>query len=84
MYDRLVERRQQLVLRRATQTNNIVASLFPENVRDRLIQQAEDAKNKDREIENGFLTKQNPFDGSIAASDAATPIADLFPDCTVL
>ena len=34
-YDRLVERRQKLVMQKAITTNKIVASLFPENVRDR-------------------------------------------------
>ena len=38
-YDRLVERRQALVMHKAIQTNAIVTSLFPENVRDRLMKQ---------------------------------------------
>lgn len=39
VYDRLVERRQRLVMASAQQTNAIVSSLFPKNVRDRLMQQ---------------------------------------------
>jgi len=35
-YDRLVERRQQVVMKTAIQSTSVVSKLFPENVRDRL------------------------------------------------
>ena len=44
IYDWLVERRQKLVLAKATQSTAIVSSLFPKNVRDRLLQTDTDNK----------------------------------------
>ena len=40
LYDRIVERRQALVLKTAVKSAAIVSSLFPENVRDRLMDEA--------------------------------------------
>jgi hypothetical protein len=40
VYDRLVERRQTLVLQKAVQSTAIVSSLFPKTVRDRLMNNA--------------------------------------------
>ena len=37
-YDRLVEYRQKIVLKKAIQSTKIVSSLFPKNVRDKLLQ----------------------------------------------
>jgi hypothetical protein len=83
VYDRLVERRQNLVMRKAAQTNAIVASLFPENVRDRLIEQA--AAKID---EKNFVSQNRRLKGYLSGGDnetiGDTPIADLFPHCTVL
>jgi hypothetical protein len=45
VYDCLVERRQTTVMTTATRSNAIVDSLFPANVRDRLM--AEEEKGKD-------------------------------------
>jgi hypothetical protein len=83
-YDRLVERRQALILMRAEQTSAIVSSLFPENVRDRLMEVGtNDAKNKDSVAPNQRLRS---FLNSGAEEDDMDlqPIADLFPNCTVL
>jgi hypothetical protein len=81
-YDRLVERRQKVILATATQTTAIVSSLFPAQVRDRLMMQQEKqsdaygAANKSRL--KGFLNgNSNEFESN------AAPIADLFPLCTV-
>lgn len=85
-YDRLVERRQAIVLTRAEQTTKIVTSLFPQRVADRLIQ-ATNQVEKDssatafaatnRRLKN-FLSDDG--DHQIQSQ----PIADLFPHCTVL
>jgi class 3 adenylate cyclase len=80
VYDRLVERRQNLVMRTAEQTTAIVSSLFPDNVRDRLMQ------------ENSTRTRMSPNhrlksflnDGDNGMELGAKPIADLFPHTTVL
>ena len=75
IYDRLVERRQALVMWNAEQHTAIVSNLFPESVRNRLIQA------------NDQLQRRNSLSSQIRSlkkdgSDA--PIADLFCDCTVL
>lgn len=80
-YDYLVERRQEVVLTKATQSTAIVSSLFPKNVRDRLL-----------EIDNGSghmglatKTRIQGFLNGEEGEDVATaaPIADLFPNCSV-
>jgi len=72
-YDRLVERRQKLVLRKAEQTNAIVASLFPKNVRERMMEENQNGNKKDA------TWKTKAQDDKLGQ-----PIADLFPECTVL
>lgn len=83
-YDRLVERRQALVMEKAIQTNNIVASLFPANVRDRLMQQATNDANDNKG--DSFLAPNRRLKGYLDGGDeeimSDTPIADLFPHCT--
>ena len=84
LYDQLVEQRQSLVMAQAAHTTAIVSSLFPKNVRDRLLQPKKDLDgssslfmaNKSRL--RGFL---DDGEDNNQANDA--PIADLFPECTV-
>jgi class 3 adenylate cyclase len=84
VYDRLVERRQRVVLRKANQSNAIVSSLFPKNVRERLMA---DEGNKKR----SFITPNHRLKNFLGGEDEAqqegnrhAAIADLFPHCTVL
>jgi class 3 adenylate cyclase len=77
MYDRLVERRQSLVLNKAAQSSAIVSSLFPKNVRDRMMQ------------DTGHDTQNNRLKSFLKGDSkdedvGLQPIADLFPHCTVL
>jgi class 3 adenylate cyclase len=81
LYDLMVERRQNTVMTSANKSNAIVNSLFPANVRDRLMDQAladnETAQATNRSLfENG----QTRAMGSIHVK----PIADLFPETTVM
>ena len=88
-YDRLVERRQLVVMSTALQTNAVVNSLFPPNVRDRLMRPGvltDSTKMRDNSLSmsqtrrlQGYL---NGAKEEVAAE--APPIADLFPHCTVL
>jgi hypothetical protein len=78
LYDRLVERRQRVVVQTAKQSTDIVSALFPENVRVRL-------------LENGYgmlapnqRLKSYLVDGDTRTVESAKPIADLFPNTTVL
>jgi hypothetical protein len=84
-YDNLVERRQTLILNKAVQSTAIVSSLFPKNVRDRLMQTTDETDNYGNQI--GI---RNPRLKSLLGETAkgneanSQPIADLFPNCTVL
>lgn len=81
VYDRLVERRQALVMFQAKQTSDIVTSLFPESVRDRLIQ-AEEVEKKRVAAPTARLKSFLKEAG--VDDDNLQPIADLFPNCTVM
>lgn len=81
-FNRLVERRQKRILKKATQSSAIISSLFPKNVRDRLL--AGGAPEIPR-VELGTKSRLKGFmAGNEQDDDAeAAPIADLFPHCTV-
>lgn len=85
LYDNLVQRRQTLVMNSAVRSNAIVTSLFPENVRDRLMHDASMTSCRrmgdgsysiapTRRLK-GYLNGQEEDDADQA------PIADLFPHC---
>lgn len=93
-YDKFVQARQEEVLAQAARSSAIVASLFPSNVRDRILQQAEDQNNIRRSkklgttgktqlksfLSDGMAEKPN----SHADDSSSKPIADLFPSTTVM
>jgi len=82
VYDRLVERRQTILMRKATKTHEIVASLFPKNVREQLLQEDDNRK-------NGYVAPNHRLrsflaDGQDCNASNQAPIADLYPNATVL
>ena len=84
VYDRLVERRQRLVLAKATQSTAIISSLFPKNVRDRLMNVDGDGGGGGGSLMLHPNHRLKTFlRGSVHEGDANQPIADLFPHCTV-
>lgn len=93
VYDRLVERRQRLVLATAERSNAIVSSLFPTQVRDRLMEDAKLSKQKSQVM--GTKTKLRTFlDGAVDEDSEnneadefmykTRPIAEFFADTTVM
>jgi hypothetical protein len=56
-YDRLVERRQEIVVEQAVQSTAVVASLFPKNVRDRLMEAQKEAM--DQKTQTGKEQKRD-------------------------
>jgi hypothetical protein len=95
MYDLLVQRRQDKVMASAKKTNAIVASLFPENVRDRLLQDIinDDKKGRDDQASkrgswadppNAFAGKRQGEDITSEQIFGSKPIADLFPSTTIM
>ena len=80
-YDVCVEKRQRLVMSSAVRSNAIVSSLFPSNVRDRLMDQALEQQTKSKKTQsNAFLTHTENDDYSDNDNKNSTPIADLFPE----
>jgi hypothetical protein len=91
-YDYLVQRRQRRTFLKAKRTNAIVAALFPSNVRDRLLRDAEEqAENeaKAKEQQSRFAIGAHQKDQlrtfldeeeehNIAQPYSTKPIADLF------
>ncbi len=87
-YDKLVMVRQQKVMKTAVQSTTIVSSLFPSNVRDRLLDANGNNTDDDTMRQSVFQptkTRLRTFlnDGD-NANDSNKPIADLFTDTTVL
>jgi hypothetical protein len=90
LYDTLVEQRQNKVLNTANRTNEIVASLFPENVRDQIFAEndAGDVKGKLKALggKQGLKTflEEGAGEENVHAYGDSKPIADLFPHTTIM
>lgn len=89
LYDFIVRQRQAKVMASATRTNNIVASLFPHNVRGRLFVRSEEAKDEKlrKTAFNSRLSEmqmQSFIKGKKESILGGEPIADLFPRATVV
>jgi len=81
-YDRLVAQRHNLVETQAVQSSAVVSSLFPEKVRDRIMASTDSKKKKDTKFLSSEASKIT--DDAYAVVDDSMPIADLYPECTVL
>ena len=91
MYDRFVRSRNVKVVKAAVRSNPIVASLFPSTVRDRLLAEEEEAEKRETDQQNGtqtrlkkFLASDAPTSGDMETEDIIQPIADLFPETSIL
>jgi hypothetical protein len=88
IYDLKVERRQEHVMRKAVRSSAIVSSLFPSTVRDRLYPEPYDSKSNKFEalLPSTAKGKLNRFirDGSSQSVSESAPIAELYPETTVL
>jgi class 3 adenylate cyclase len=80
VYDRLVERRQAIVLKSANQSSAIVSSLFPKNVTDRLLNMVLESNSRTMTAKTRLKSFLNDFEDN----QGLQPIADLFPETTVL
>ncbi|CAB9519134.1 Receptor-type guanylate cyclase gcy [Seminavis robusta] len=85
VYDRLVEKRQKVVVTTAKQSTDIIGSLFPENVRDRLLQDPNrgDLLSPNQRVKS-YLNSSGGGGGDSFFNDSMKPIADLFPNTTVM
>jgi hypothetical protein len=71
-YDRKVARQKQLIMTNAKRSNAIVSALFPSNVRDKLYPQGQDDP-ESRDVRSEGIK-----------SFSSAPIAELYPETTVL
>jgi Adenylate and Guanylate cyclase catalytic domain len=90
-YDWWVERRQKKVLGKAIASSDIVSSLFPSTVRDRLFgdsnmhQQSNHESNSNplKSRMNSYLHDRKKSDMNQPSNSSSPPIADMFPEATV-
>ena len=87
-YDCLVQRQQRIVMEKAVRTGVIVSSLFPEAVRDRLFakeqEQKESLKTGQQKWHVDNARNTDGLFGQDGKVQSDTPIADLYPECSVL
>ena len=89
MYDQLVQKRQTKVMESAKRTNAIVTSLFPDNVRDRLLQETSNdtvSADKDSQKRTSWAVTSNNPEQPLSSERifGSKPIADLFPETTIM
>lgn len=95
LYIRLVEARQRHILHKAVQSTAVVSSLFPKQVRDRLLADDSDEMDTRKTKYNGKSTSNSSrLKSFLHGTDSDTtctsitmldkPIADLFAHCTVM
>jgi class 3 adenylate cyclase len=86
IYDYMVRRRQEIIMKSAKQTDSLVASLFPESVRGRLYsQQAPDVnQSPDSFIVKNRISLLSSSSTEKASIFGSAPIAEFFPACTVM
>ena len=87
-YDRLVHHRHTVVNKQAVESSAVVASLFPENVREGVVDIYTNPTNnhhhqKEKPADMGGTLPKMPGGGGGDWDDSA-PIANLHPDCTVM
>ncbi|KAL3918421.1 MAG: hypothetical protein SGILL_004243 [Bacillariaceae sp.] len=88
LYDMLVQRRNNVVSSKAVRSTAIVASLFPKNVADQMMNEANHGTSSARASSTTRKTLEAMGTGADTAHPNASaynkPIADLFPDTTIL
>jgi class 3 adenylate cyclase len=79
IYDMLVQRRNEKIIANAARSNAIVSSMFPDAIRDRLLQQ-NDTQSKHGQLKSFLMNKEGNASGTMLSK----PMADLFLETTVL
>jgi hypothetical protein len=87
LYDRLVQKRQQVVLSKAAQSTAIVSSLFPKQVRDKMLELQDDGPSS--RYEPSFRRSSSKLKDFMSANPKTSTVvdnqlADLFVQCTVM
>ena len=82
VFDYYTTKRQNKTMDNAIRTNQVVASLFPANVRERLMEDAEQQLKADTKGKLAGLTRKDIDDQQLTS--VSRPIADFFPHVTVM
>jgi hypothetical protein len=82
LYDFNVQKRQNKTMDNAVRSGQVVASLFPANVRDRLMEDAEQQLKTEKNGKLSGMTRKEINESQALA--ISRPIADLYPHVTVL
>ena len=89
LFNFLVQRRQRILSTVAARQSAIVSSLFPKKIQMKLMQEQEEAE-KQMRMSAGmagirkYLLTENISSTGTQAEDKSQPIADLFPDATIM
>jgi len=84
-YELTVQRRQAKVLYTAKRTSAIVSSIFPKSVQDRLMYESNEQSSKSSQIYQSKQMSDLMSSRDMSSSIFATPpIADLFPEATIM
>jgi hypothetical protein len=93
-YDLFVQRRQDKLLAAARQTDAIVSSLFPKGVQQRMMREAEEQADQEKQekrnkkrfggVASNKMTDFLQEDDNQTINRGGMPIADLFPEATVM
>jgi len=92
LYDFFVGRKNEKIINIAAKSNNVLSTLFPANVRDRLLAEQDEQLNKKLTLDDHLKTAlrgqngldESENDGDDEAIFNSKPIADLFTDATIL
>jgi len=85
VYDGFVQRRNSRLVQNAARSNAIVTSLFPGNIRDRLIGSSDDTNEEESKNLTSFMNRNKTKSGKSTLMDTySKPLADLFLECTVI
>lgn len=84
IYDRFVYRRNAKIVDTAARSNEILSSMFPSQVRDRLYAETERRKTVDSKSKSSLDDKIGDAETTDAEFYKSKPIADLFPATTIL
>ena len=78
VYDCCVQRRQRIVLERAVRATAVVSSLYPENIREHIINDDTNSPGKPSKRGNAFLRSEMKESAMVTQ-----PLASKYTDCTV-
>jgi class 3 adenylate cyclase len=89
IYNVLVERRQKVVMNRAVKSTAVVSSLFPENVKEQLINEGVEESKQDQKVSWRVSERKKDQNSSAVAMMNETrpkgkPIADRFENTTIM